>query len=93
MSFDEMIIGAELLRHQMANSVVTKKRICTKEATTNFCAIPSTNGFKDFKWPRLSELHVKLFGADFEGAHNAMTDVLATAKCFWELKKRGVLVI
>lgn len=91
MSFDEAIMGAEFLRHQMANSIATKKKICTKDASTNFCAISSPNGFKDFKWPKLSELHVKLFGIDFEGAHNAATDVLATAKCFWELRRRGVI--
>lgn len=58
------------------------------ESTTNFCAI---NGAYGYKWPKLSELHYKLFRTNFDEAHNAAVDITATAKCFWELKKRGVL--
>jgi hypothetical protein len=39
------------------------------------------------------ELHRKLFGCDFEGAHDASFDVAATAKCFWELVRLGVIKI
>jgi hypothetical protein len=39
----------------------------------------------------LSELHTKLFGKDFEGAHDAFADIDATEKCFWELKKIGIM--
>ena len=91
MSFDEMVMGPEFLRNNMSNYIVTKQRICTKESSTNFCAIPSPNGFNDYKWPKLSELHMKLFGTEFEDSHNAITDVDATAKCFWELKRLGIL--
>jgi len=91
MSFDQMIMGAEFLRNGLPNHLEGKKTICTKEISTNFCAIPSSSSFKEFKWPKLSELHVKLFGEDFKDSHNAFVDVLATAKCFWELKNRGVV--
>ena len=84
MSFDEKILGAEFLRCKMVNSVPTKKQICTMQSTTNFCAI---NGPYGYKWPKLSELHFKLFHAGFEEAHNAAIDINATAKCFWELKR------
>ena len=89
-SFDEMIISAEFLRKNMQNSIVGKQKICTKEISTNFCAIPSTNGKIGYKWPKLSELHLKLFGTNFEDSHNALADVEATAKCFWEMKKQGI---
>lgn len=36
------------------------------------------------KWPKLQELYKVLFGHSFEGAHNAMADVVATKDCFWE---------
>jgi DNA polymerase III epsilon subunit-like protein len=91
MSFDEKIIGAEFLRKNMINYLDKKQAICTKEISTNFCAIPSSSGFKEFKWPKLSELHTKLFGADFANSHNAFGDVIATAKCFWEMKNRGII--
>ena len=86
MSFDEKIIGAEFLRNRMLNSIANKKKICTMERTTNFCAIDGPYGYK---WPKLSELHHKLFRTGFEEAHNASVDITATAKCFWELKKLG----
>ena len=91
MSFDEKIMGAEYLRNDMPDILAPKKKICTKDETVDFCAIPSPNGFSNYKWPKLSELHVKLFGTEFEDSHNAAADINATAKCFWELKKRDIL--
>ncbi len=87
-SFDEKIIGAEFLRCHMPNSLNGKRKICTMDSTTNFCAI---NGPYGYKWPKLSELHYKLFRTGFEEAHNAAADIKATVKCFWELKRRGIL--
>ncbi len=85
-SFDEKIIGAEFLRIGIYNGVSSKRRICTMQSTTNFCAIPGPYGYK---WPKLSELHYKLFRSYFEEAHNAAVDITATAKCFWELRRIG----
>ena len=56
--------------------------------STNYCKLDGPYGYK---WPKLSELHYKLFGIGFEEAHNAAVDINATAKCFWEMKKIGVL--
>ncbi|MCP4457898.1 MAG: hypothetical protein GY816_07730 [Cytophagales bacterium] len=43
------------------------------------------------KWPSLSELHYKLFRRGFDEAHDAAADIQATAKCFWELRRIGVV--
>lgn len=86
MSFDEKIVGAEFLRIGMQNSIISKNKICTMQSTTNFCAL---NGPYGYKWPKLSELHYKLFRTGFDEAHNAAVDITATAKCFWELKRLG----
>lgn len=88
MSFDEKIVGSELLRNEMQNSISSKNKICTMESATSYCAI---NGPYGYKWPKLSELHYKLFDSNFDEAHNAAIDVNATAKCFWELKRRRVI--
>ena len=88
MSFDEKIVGAEFLRKNLPNAVETKNKICTMESTKEFCGLKGQYGLK---WARLSELHQKLFGVDFTEAHNAASDIKATAKCFWELKRLGVL--
>jgi len=84
MNFDEKIAGAEFLRIGMSNPIPAKRKICTMESTTDFCAIPGRYGYK---WPKLAELYYKLFNDEFEGAHNAASDISATAKCFWELKR------
>jgi DNA polymerase III epsilon subunit-like protein len=86
--FDEKIIGAEFIRANIPHHFQRKIKICTMKSTVNFCAIPSPRGLK---WPQLSELHTKLFGETFKDAHDASVDISATAKCFWELKKRGIL--
>ncbi|MDZ7797485.1 MAG: 3'-5' exonuclease [Candidatus Marinimicrobia bacterium] len=88
MSFDEKIIRCRILKKWDANSIQTKKRICIMKRTTDFCAI---NGPYGYKWPKLSELHYKLFRTGFEEAHNAAVDIAATAKCFWELKRCGII--
>jgi DNA polymerase III subunit epsilon len=87
-SFDEKIVGSELIRNGMANTLALKKKICTMQSTTDFCAI---SGYYGNKWPKLSELHYKLFNIGFDEAHDASVDIKATAKCFWELKRRGIL--
>jgi len=86
MQFDEKIVGSEFLRNGMKNNIPAKNKICTMERSTNFCAIPGPYGNK---WPKLSELHYKLFKTNFEEAHNAAVDISATAKCFWELRRLG----
>jgi hypothetical protein len=58
------------------------------KASTDFCALPGSYGYK---WPKLSELHMKLFDEDFEEAHDASVDITACAKCFWELKRKGII--
>ena len=88
MSFDEKILGAEFLRNNMPDHTSARKKICTMLGSVNYCALRGPYGNK---WPKLSELHFKLFRTGFEEAHNAAFDIAATAKCFWELKKLGIL--
>jgi DNA polymerase III epsilon subunit-like protein len=85
-SFDEKIVGAEFLRNNLPNILDRKKKICTMASTTSFCAIDGPYGYK---WPKLSELHYKLFKTGFEEQHDASVDITATAKCFWELRRIG----
>jgi DNA polymerase III epsilon subunit-like protein len=89
MAYDENVLGAEFLRAKLANPLPKAKRFCTMQAATNFCALPGRYG--NFKWPSLSELHVKLFGKDFKGAHGAQPDVQACATCFFALRAKGIV--
>ncbi|MBN2348575.1 MAG: DNA polymerase III subunit alpha [Bacteroidales bacterium] len=88
--FDIKILGAEFKRTKTQTTFFEKVTICTKEESTEFCALPGGKGGK-FKWPNLFELHNKLFNEGFSEAHNASADVAATARCFLELMRLGVV--
>lgn len=90
--FDLPIVSAELIRlgcEKFAKALNRQmKQQCTQAIGTNYCKLPGKYGYK---WPRLSELHQILFNEGFDGAHDAMNDVKATARCFFELKRLGVV--
>ena len=87
-SFDEKVLGAEFIRKGIENDFFEKRRLCTMQKSTDYCKLPGRYGYK---WPTLSELHITLFGKDFEDAHNAMDDVIATENCFWKLRDLGIV--
>ncbi|MDD2487502.1 MAG: 3'-5' exonuclease [Candidatus Gracilibacteria bacterium] len=89
--FDEEIIRGELARLGRRGDYQPNKAICTMRSTTDYCKLQG-RGFS-FKPPKLNELHKHLFGEHFEGAHDAMIDVEATARSFGELVKKGVIVL
>jgi len=64
---------------------------CTMQSTINYCKLPFPSGRKGFKFPKLEELHRILFQEDFSDAHDAMADITATMRCFFELKNRGIM--
>jgi DNA polymerase III epsilon subunit-like protein len=85
-AFDEKVMMAEYCRMKQETFLMERPRRCTMRSATRFCAIPHAYGRMGYKWPKLSELHIKLFGEDFEGAHDALADIEATARCYWKLK-------
>lgn len=89
-NFDHKIISAEFLRKKISSNISQIKKICTMESSADFCKIPGGTT-KPFKYPKLSELHFKLFNHDFKDAHDAMVDVKACAKCFFELQKLNII--
>ncbi len=89
--YDEDMIKVELRRLEKLHLYAPDQVICTMKTTVDFCAI-QWNGLR-FKYPKLGELHKKLFGEYFVWAHDAMVDVEATQKCFLELEKKWVLSV
>lgn len=85
MSFDEKIVGAELLRMKIESDFFKLPKICTMKSTIDYCNLPGK------KYPQLAELHYKLFQSNFQGAHRADSDALACGRCFFELKKRKIV--
>ncbi|WP_103327167.1 DNA polymerase III subunit alpha [Bacteroidetes bacterium endosymbiont of Geopemphigus sp.] len=88
--FDINIVGCEFFRSGHSSTLLEKKFIDTKDEALDYCALPGGIGGK-FKWPTLTELHQKLFGVSFSAAHNASADVEATARCFLELLRLGIV--
>lgn len=91
--FDNGIILKEMKDNEVTPQLFQfKKQFCTMKSTIKYVGAINRWG-KPGKWPSLSELHIKLFGKDFEGAHDAMDDVKALANCFTALVKRGIIEI
>jgi len=86
-NFDSKVLGSEFLRYCMPRIDPPLQRFCTMLSTVQFCDLPK------HKWPKLVELHRKIFGEGFAGEHDAMADIEATARCFWELKFRGIIKV
>lgn len=89
--YDEDMIKIELKRLNQEYRYQPKQVICTMKNTVDFCAIKWN--WERFKYPKLWELHKKLFDEYFIWAHDAMTDVEATLRCFVELSKTWIIKI
>lgn len=68
----------------------TKTHFCTMFKSINVCKFPNTKGWNGYKWPKLTEAYNFFFGKDFDGAHDALADVLACKEVYFELKRRGL---
>lgn len=84
MAFDYPVLGAEMIRLGMR----AKRKLpqyCTMQSSIDHCNLPRK------KFPKLEELHHILFDECMEGAHDAMNDVRACAKCYVELVRLGLI--
>jgi len=89
LSYDDSVVSAEFLRCGIENPLTQKPKICTMKASTNYCKI--TGGMRGYKWPKLHELFSVLFHSEMGAAHTALMDIRNTAKCYFELKRLGVV--
>ena len=88
--FDYKIVGAEFFRKEIENNLQEIPKADTMELGTDFCALPGGRGGK-FKSPKLGELFEKLYGYQFDEAHNAAADVNATAQIFFEMARKNII--
>ena len=89
--FDQHIVGAELYRLGMSyDRIFSLPVTCTMKSSIDYCKLPPIR-YGEYKWPKLEELYIKLFGRSFSGAHDAGADILATKECYFELNRRGVI--
>jgi len=86
--FDRKLVGTMFHRCFIdASFLKDGATYCTMLKSVNLCKLPGKYGYK---WPKLEELHRFLFNEDFDGAHDAMNDVRATRRCYYEMKRRGL---
>lgn len=84
--FDMLICRAAFHRLGKSDAFKSAEGFCTMHATTEICQLPGPYGFK---WPKLTEAHKHFFGTEVEGAHDAMADVRACARIYFELIKQN----
>lgn len=88
--FDLLVMEANYFRARIpVLNFVDKKQTCTMIAATKVLKIPGKYGYK---WPKLDEAYKILVDEKgFEGAHDAMNDVMACRAVFYAMKDRGDL--
>ena len=80
-SFDSSIVLFELNKCGIISAFKDKRSFCTMtECSTTTKSIS------------LQDLHVQLFKTNFENSHNSIVDVEVTAKCFFEMLNRKILI-
>jgi hypothetical protein len=64
----------------------SSKCFCTMKNTADICKLENPNKkSKEYKYPRLSELHKHLFSYEPKNLHNSLFDVIITLRCFYKM--------
>lgn len=82
-SFDRHVLAAELYRSghtDVARHFFQKPSRCTMKMGKEYTAIRTRFGF--LKYPKLQELYLHFFNEPFESSHRALSDVVATGRCY-----------
>lgn len=94
LNFDKSILLSELHRNNISFNweKYIFKELCTMESTTEYCKLLPYR-YNKYKWPKLEELHNKLFNETIDGFHNALVDIQVCKKCLFKLKELNLLKI
>ena len=87
--FDRKVIQSALHRTDAKTTLDilrVKPAFCTMKESTDLCKLPGKYG--KYKWPKLAELYKFLFNEELVGAHDALVDIMATRRCYYEIMKR-----
>jgi len=91
LSFDKRMLMVESKRlnkmQKFTINGIRKPEYCTMKNSTDWCRIEVTaaNGETYNKFPKLSELHYKLFDTLPRGTHNALADILICLRCYTKM--------
>jgi DNA polymerase III epsilon subunit-like protein len=85
--FDVQMVKAETFRTFGPDSMQSESATVGLHKDKRICTMRGSKQLFNYKWPKLTQLHDHLFKKPFN-AHDAMEDVLACERCYYELKKR-----
>lgn len=81
--FDIHTLSCDYYRADLENPFLDSQFYCTMIKSKDYVRNPEVDYF------RLPQLYEFLFDEEMERSHNALIDAKATAKCFFEIIKRG----
>ncbi len=81
--FDSKMVQVAFLRSGLEDSISSLQHFCTMLSTKIYTRLPQNT------FPKLENLYLGLFGEQLQDTHNAINDAQATARCFFELQKKG----
>lgn len=76
--FDIAMLEAMSKRYMVPNPLDGLGHLCMMTKMTDICRLPG-KWRGSYKWPKLQEAYMYCFSRPFEGAHDALADVRATA--------------
>jgi DNA polymerase-3 subunit epsilon len=85
MEFDRHMVGVEFYRTAIENPVAKNATFCTMLATTPLIKNPNLTYFS------LGQLFETLFNTPLNNQHDALVDAKATAACYFELVRQGII--
>ncbi len=92
--YDESMVLLELRRLEKEYLYKPKQVLCTMNSSINYCKLAKRDDKAEgYKRPKLWELHKKLFWEYFIWAHDALTDVEATLRCYMELINQDIIAV
>ena len=88
--FDKTLVEVECIRNGVPKSLLaySKMEYCTMKQSKSFCKLVKYNAYfkkNMLKYPKLVELHQKLFNSVPKNLHNSLIDVLVCCRCFYSL--------
>ena len=88
--YNKKLITQQLKMYKYDLHFITnyKNICCTLQDSIQFCNIQAIDKFGRpyLKYPKLVELHQKLFDSSPNNLHNSFNDILVTLRCFMKLK-------
>lgn len=89
--FDINMVRAEMIRSGAVDFflLLNVPIICTMKKNRKYCKLLVTSqrtGRKYYKYPKLMELHKKIYGNVPDNLHNALIDVIVCLRCFMKLE-------